>query len=208
VSDFDARAANWDKDPVRVERANAVAVAIRQQVKLTHEMTAFEYGCGTGLLSFALQPYLGSITLADSSAGMLAVLREKIAANGASNMTPLKLDLIADPLPASRFNLLYTLLTLHHIHDTDRVLQGFHALLKPGGLLCIADLDKEDGSFHVDSDFDGHNGFERAELSKKIMQAGFANVHFSTCYESPKNGRLYPLFLAVAQKIGNHIIAT
>jgi ubiquinone/menaquinone biosynthesis C-methylase UbiE len=200
VSDFDARAANWDKDPVRVERANAVAVSIRQQVKLTRKMTAFEYGSGTGLLSFALQPYLGPITLADSSAGMLNVLREKIAASGASNMTPLKLDLIADPLPASRFDLLYTLLTLHHIHDTDRVLQGFHALLKLGGLLCIADLDKEDGSFHIDSDFDGHNGFERGDLNKIILKAGFASVRFSTCYESPKNGRLYPMFLVVAEK--------
>jgi ubiquinone/menaquinone biosynthesis C-methylase UbiE len=208
MSDFDARAAGWDKDPVRVERANAVAVSIRQQVKLTHKMTAFEYGCGTGLLSFALQPFLGPITLADSSAGMLNVLREKIAASGASNMTPLKLDLIADPLPASRFDLLYTLLTLHHIHETDRVLHGFHALLKPGGLLCIADLDKEDGSFHIDSDFDGYNGFERGEMEEKIIKAGFANVCFSTCYKSPKNGRFYPLFLAVAQKIGNHIIAT
>ena len=200
MSNFDAKAAGWDKDPVRVERANAVAIAICKQVKLSKKMKAFEYGCGTGLLSFALQPYLGPITLADSSAGMLDVLKEKIAASGASNMTPLKLDLIADPLPASRFDLLYTLLTLHHIHETDRVLQGFHALLKPGGLLCIADLDKEDGSFHVDSDFDGYNGFERGELNELILKAGFASVRFSTCYESPKNGRLYPMFLAVAEK--------
>ena len=200
MSNFDAKAAGWDKDPVRVERANAVAIAICKQVKLSKKMKAFEYGCGTGLLSFALQPYLGPITLADSSAGMLDVLKEKIAASGASNMTPLKLDLIADPLPASRFDLLYTLLTLHHIHETDRVLHGFHALLKPGGLLCIADLDKEDGSFHVDSDFDGYNGFERGELNELILKAGFASVRFSTCYESPKNGRLYPMFLAVAEK--------
>ncbi|MFH1523674.1 MAG: class I SAM-dependent methyltransferase [Chloroflexota bacterium] len=208
MSNFDSRAAEWDKDLVRVERANAVAVAIREQVTLSKSMTAFEYGCGTGLLSFALQPYLGSITLADSSTGMLEVLRGKITASGSKNMTPLLLDLITDPLPKARFDLVYTLLTLHHIHDTDRVLQGFHALLKPGGLLCIADLDKEDGSFHFDSDFDGYNGFERGEMNEKIMRTGFANVRFSTCYESPKNGRFYPMFLAVSEKSGNHSTAT
>ena len=200
MSNFDTKAADWDKDPVRAERANAVADAIRRQIKLSRRMIAFEYGCGTGLLSFALQPYLGSITLADNSAGMLAVLQEKIAASGAKNMTPLLLDLITDPLPSTRFDLLYTLLTLHHIHETERVLQGFYTLLKPGGLLCIADLDKEDGSFHDDPTFDGYNGFERGEMEEKITKAGFVNVHFSTCYQSPKNGRFFPLFLAIGEK--------
>lgn len=200
MNEFDTRAAEWDNDPVRSERANAVAAALREQVKLTRKTKALEYGCGTGLLSFALRPYLGSITLADSSSGMLEVVRQKIAAGGVSTMTPLLLDLITDPLPAERFDLVYTLLVLHHIHDTERVLQGFHALLKPHGILCIADLDKEDGTFHADSDFHGHNGFERDELEEKITQAGFAHVHFSTCYQSPKRGRLYSMFLAVAEK--------
>lgn len=200
MTDFDARAKDWDKDPVRVDRAKAVAEAIRRMVTLRPGMTALEYGCGTGLLSFALQPFLGPITLADNSAGMLAVLEEKITASRVRDMIPLKLDLIADPLAPSRFDLIYTLLTLHHIHDTNKVLQGLYTLLDRPGVLCIADLDKEDGSFHVDSEFDGHNGFDRDELTRKLLEAGFANIHFSTCYETPKNARLYPLFLAVAEK--------
>lgn len=44
-------------------------------------MTALEYGCGTGLLSFNLQPFLGKIVLADTSEEMLEVLKEKIAAS-------------------------------------------------------------------------------------------------------------------------------
>ena len=47
-----------------------------------------------------------------------------------------------------RFDLVYTLMTLHHIPDTAKILGSFQALLQPGGVLCIADLDKEDGSFH------------------------------------------------------------
>jgi ubiquinone/menaquinone biosynthesis C-methylase UbiE len=200
MTDFDARAKDWDKDPIRVNLAKAVAKAIRRMIPLRSGMTALEYGCGTGLLSFALQPFLGPITLADYSSGMLAVLEEKITASEVRDMTPLKLDLIADPLPPSRFDLIYTLLTLHHIHDTNKVLQGLYTLLDRPGVLCIADLDKEDGSFHVDSEFDGHNGFDRDELTRKLLEAGFANIHFSTCYETPKNARLYPLFLAVAEK--------
>jgi ubiquinone/menaquinone biosynthesis C-methylase UbiE len=201
MTDFDAKAKDWDEMPGRVERTNAVAAAIRAQVALSRSMTALEYGCGTGLLSFALQADLGPITLADSSPGMLNVLREKIARGGVKNMTPIKLDLAVDTLPVQRFNLIYTLLTLHHIRETEKILQGFNLLLQPGGILCIADLDKEDGTFHSDDpDFDGKHGFDRAGLGLDLRRAGFKNVRFSDCYNLTKNERLYPLFLAVAER--------
>jgi ubiquinone/menaquinone biosynthesis C-methylase UbiE len=201
MSDFDAEASGWDDVPGRVERADAVAAAIRAQVRLSRSMTAFEYGCGTGLLSFALRADLGPITLADSSAGMLEVLKAKIARRGAQDMTPMHLDLSTDPLPVEKFQLIYTLMTLHHIRDTDRILWAFHTMLKKDGLVCIIDLDKEDGSFHSNTPhFDGHCGFERGELRHQLASLGFIKISFSTCYQIPKNGRLYPLFLAVAEK--------
>jgi ubiquinone/menaquinone biosynthesis C-methylase UbiE len=78
--DFDDKARTWDSDPIKRERALAVAAAIRQRVPLARDWRALEYGCGTGLLSFALHAELGQMTLADSSSGMLAVLAEKITA--------------------------------------------------------------------------------------------------------------------------------
>jgi len=201
MADFDSRAKSWDEVPGRIERANAVALAIREQVRLSRTMTALEYGCGTGLLSFALQADLGAITLADSSLGMLEVLREKITQSEVKHMTPLKLDLAIDPIPAERFELVYMLMTLHHIPDTARMLGCFYTLLQPGGVVCICDLDKEDGSFHAhESGFDGHNGFERKELGIELERAGFSHIRFSTCYTLMKDDRPYPLFLAVAEK--------
>jgi ubiquinone/menaquinone biosynthesis C-methylase UbiE len=199
MTDFDASAKGWDEVPGRRERANAVADAIRGQVGLTPEMSALEYGCGTGLLSFALQPYLGRITLADSSAGMLEVLREKIAASEVKNMTPLQLDLEVDPLPSQRFHLIYSLMTLHHIPNTANILEKFQALLEAGGILCIADLDKEDGSFH-EHDHGEHHGFDRNELMGSMTQAGFNKIHFTTPYTMQKGPRVYPLFLAIGEK--------
>lgn len=201
--DFDAKAQEWDNDPVKLERAAAVAAAIRKRVRLSPDLSALEYGCGTGLLSFALSRELGSITLADSSAGMLAVLREKIAASGADHLRPMRLDLTVDPLPAERYDLIYTLMTLHHVSDVDRILRDFHALLRPDGALCIADLDREDGSFHG-AGFDGHHGFEREALRDQLARAGFGEIQFDTCYMMRKSqgegAREYPVFLAVARK--------
>jgi ubiquinone/menaquinone biosynthesis C-methylase UbiE len=190
--------------PVRVERALAVADGIKAGITLTPQMTALEYGCGTGLLSFALQPYLGHITLADSSPGMLSVLREKIAAGSIQNtctahnrlrcsagVTPMQLDVTTDPLPSERYPLIYTLMTLHHIPDTDKTLQAFYTLLGRPGYLCVADLDKEDGSFHQD-EFHGHLGFDRDELSAKARQAGFQAIRFTTVFHMIKDIRASP----------------
>ena len=205
MTNFDERAKDWDSDPKKVERARAVAEAIRKTIRLSTSMNALEYGCGTGLLSFALQSDLGSITLADTSQGMLDVLREKIASAGVTNMRPLRLDLTIDPLPDERYDLTYSLMTLHHIEDTKKILQKFHALLKPNGYLLVADLDKEDGSFHTDGTTDVHKGFERGTLQRQVEAAGFGDVHFSTAYQIKKkiNGeeKLFPVFLMTAQKI-------
>lgn len=204
MTNFDERARDWDSDPKKVERARVVADAIRKAIPLTREMKALEYGCGTGLLSFALQSDLGKITLADTSQGMLDVLSEKIASADVKNMHPVRLDLASDPLPAERYDLTYSLMTLHHIDGTEDILRKFHSLLEPNGFLLVADLDKEDGSFHTDGTTDVHLGFDRDELQKIVEDIGFGNVRFSTAYEIKKKigneEKTFPVFLMTAQK--------
>jgi len=205
MTNFDERARDWDSDPKKVERARRVADAIRNAIPLSSNMNALEYGCGTGLLSFALQSDLGSVTLADTSQGMLDVLSEKIASAGLTNMYPTRLDLATGPLPAERYHLTYSLMTLHHIDDTKHILTQFHALLEPNGYLLVADLDKEDGSFHTDGSTDVHKGFERGALQRQVEAVGFGNVRFSTAYEIKKKindqEKVFPVFLMVAQKM-------
>lgn len=200
---FDSKAREWDDNPLFRERGLMIAEAIRKAVPLNRHMNALDYGCGTGLLSFPLRDELGAILMADSSTGMLDVVREKIAAQGVTNMTTLKLDLLADPPPAQRFDLIVTSMTLHHVPDTDHILRIFHDLLEPGGYLCIADLDQEDGSFHG-PEIDVHHGFDRADLSLRGAQAGFVDTQFQTVFSIAKKGesgtRDYPVFLMTARR--------
>jgi len=205
MTNFDERAKEWDSDPMKVERARVVADAIRKSVPLTADMSALEVGCGTGLLSFALQADLGPITLADTSQGMLDVLAEKIAAAGVTNMRPVKLDLTTDPLPTERYAITYSLLTFHHVHDTQTLLEKFHAVLEPNGILLVCDLDKEDGTFHTDGTTDVHLGFDRADLQRQVEAVGFGEVTFSTPYvirKEIKDGteKEFPLFLMSARR--------
>jgi ubiquinone/menaquinone biosynthesis C-methylase UbiE len=185
------------------DRANQIAAAIIAAIPLNSTMRALDYGSGTGMLSFPLQEKLGHITLKDTSAGMLAVVKEKIAAWGIVNMATRLMDLTAAPIPGERYDLIYSSMTLHHIPDTNAILKAFHTLLNPGGWLCIADLDQEDGSFHG-IQVDVHHGFDRDALAAQAAQAGFTDIRFSTVFEIVKTteagSRAYPVFLLLARR--------
>jgi|AntDeeMinimDraft_5_1070356.scaffolds.fasta_scaffold09563_2 ubiquinone/menaquinone biosynthesis C-methylase UbiE len=204
MSRFDEEAKDWDT-PESQKRAKHVAEAISSRVPLSTKLSAFEYGCGTGQLSFELSKKVGPITLADNSDGMLEVLDEKIRRRSVKDMKPIKLNLSKDPLPNKQFDIVYTMMTLHHIPNTRQILSSFHKLLNHKGYLCVVDLDKEDGSFHG-HDADGvHKGFDRDELAAITEEAGFAHISFSTAYEMEHeiddgSTKFFPLFLMIAQK--------
>jgi hypothetical protein len=66
----------------------------------------------------------------------------------------------------------------------------------------LADLEKEDGSFHG-ADFDGHHGFERAALARELADAGFVGTTFTDCTQLERDGRTYPVFLATCSLPGS-----
>ncbi|MBF0277150.1 MAG: class I SAM-dependent methyltransferase [SAR324 cluster bacterium] len=199
---FDERAKDWDT-PLKMIRANKIAEFMKKKLTFKGSLKGLEYGCGTGLLSFALLSQFQQITLADSSEGMLKVLEEKIRASGTKKMTPILLDLMEDPPPAAHFDLIYSLLTFHHVPDTERILNIFHSILTDEGEICIVDLDKEDGSFHGEN-LQVHHGFDRRELEEKAEKAGFQKIRFETCHSIKKEARgelqEFPLFMMIAQK--------
>lgn len=199
MSDFDAKAATWDKEP-KIVRARRVADGIARRVPLAPGMEVFEYGAGTGLLGLALLDRVGHVTLADSSKGMLEVAQGKIDAGGLRAST-LLLDLSRDAPPPARFDLACSLLTLHHVPDTDALLRALRAMLRTPGWIALADLDTEDGSFHGPG-VEVHHGFDRADLGARLVRAGFRSPSFETaCVFTKGDGdaaRDYPVFLAVA----------
>lgn len=200
---FDARARTWDEDPAKHARARRVAEAVVAAVPDLAGRSVLDYGCGTGLLGFALRPHVARVTFADASREMLAVVDEKLAAAGRGGDATLLVDLARDPSPPGRFGLVCMLMTLHHVRDTGALLRAFHGLLEPGGVLALADLDLEDGSFHGPG-ADVHPGFERGALAAALGRAGFADVRLRTAFEVRKDGpagpRTYPAFLALARR--------
>jgi predicted TPR repeat methyltransferase len=198
---FDEKAATWDDDPSHVERAQAVARAIRETVSLDRAVRMLEYGAGTGLVSQALRDTVGPITMADTSTGMRKAIQDKITAGAITDARVWDLDLATAqvPVPEEQFDLVVTVLTLHHLPSLEPVLSNFATLLAHGGHLAIVDLDEEDGTFHPDG-FDGHHGFDHTALTADLHHSGFTNITFQRCHQIVRDGRAYPLFLATASR--------
>ncbi|TVR29344.1 MAG: class I SAM-dependent methyltransferase [Nitriliruptor sp.] len=199
-SSFDDRAATWDDDPRKVERARDAAASIRSAVPLSSDTRLLEYGAGTGLLAEELVADVGPITLAEPSAGMRDVLTAKVEDDRLPGATIWDLDLARDPVPDARFDLIASLMTLHHIPDLAAALGGLHRLLADDGVLCIIDLEEDvDRSFHSE-DFDGHHGFDRDRLTSDLHAAGFVGVAFEPCHTITRDTGTYGVFFASARR--------
>jgi ubiquinone/menaquinone biosynthesis C-methylase UbiE len=185
MNEFDIKAAEWDRNRMHSERAAAVAAAITSQIPLNRNMTAMEFGAGTGLLSFMLSDHLGSVTLLDNSEGMVKVLRGKLSRAGAASMKIVKADLENEDYTDERFDLIYSLMVMHHVNDVEKILGKFSSMIRPGGYIAIADLYSEDSSFHGHG-FTGHKGFDAGVLAAKLERHGFREVKHSTVFNIEK----------------------
>ena len=199
---FDEAAATWDEEPRRVRLARAVADEIARQIHLSHNMDVLDFGCGTGLLTLALQPLVRSVTGADASSGMLDVLKQKVQAQGLANVETILLDSKVPLSLDARFHLIVSSMALHHVANLAPLFSRFHKQLEPGGRVGLADLDREDGSFHEDARDVFHLGFERSELQTLLAAAGFVGLDVTTATITRKENRDYPVFLITGRRPG------
>jgi ubiquinone/menaquinone biosynthesis C-methylase UbiE len=200
---FDERAPAWDT-PRRIARAEEAARTIEAAIAIPPGCRAIEVGAGTGLLGLALRRHFGSLVLADTSDGMLTEAARKISEGGLTGVSTAHFDLASNaPPPGGPFDLVVSLLLLHHVEDTRAALAGMYRLLDVDGQVAAIDLDTEDGSFH-DSGSEGvhHHGFDRDRLATLAREVGFGDVRVGDgCpIEDEDDDRRYPMFLLTARR--------
>jgi len=185
MNEFDIKAAEWDKNPMHWDRSEAIANEIKKLIPLNGDMTALEYGAGTGITSFLLKDHLKKITLMDNSTEMVKMMTSKIEATKVENMSALNFDLEHNDYAGGTFDLIFTQMVLHHVNDIESIIKKFSSLLNPGGYLAIADLYEEDGSFHGEG-FTGHKGFDIGKLSEILNKNRLKKVTHKTCFTIDK----------------------
>lgn len=181
MNEFDSKAADWDKNPMHWDRSEAIANEIKKLIPLNKEMSALEYGAGTGIASFLLRDHLKEITLMDNSPEMVKIINEKIKTTKVKTLKVLYFDLEHNDYNNGKFDFIFSQMVLHHVTNIETIIRKFKKLLNPGGHLAIADLYEEDGSFHGES-FNGHKGFNLDYLSGLLIKNHFKNIFHRSCF--------------------------
>jgi tRNA (cmo5U34)-methyltransferase len=204
MNEFDAKAAEWDLNPMHFDRSEAIAKEIIRLIPLRNNMTALEYGAGTGICSFLLRDHLKEIILMDNSSEMVKMINQKIENTKVKNLKASNFNLEDQEYRDGKFDLIFTQMVMHHVNDVDKMIGIFNRLLNDGGFLVIADLYEEDGSFHGEG-FTGHNGFNMEWLSGIAKKKGFKDVSHRTCFVINRQipgteSKKYEVFLLTAKK--------
>lgn len=187
--DFSKHASDWDTES-RIARAATIANEIMGSLESKHFGKAMEFGCGTGLITFALKEDItfDSVTLVDSSKGMIEVVEQKIEVSGAEHIDAICGDILDGGLAVPEaLDMVYSSMVLHHIPNVAEVLGRLHGLMKTGAAIRLVDLDEEDGGFHADEvDFEGHDGFSHEMLHDIMQGIGFRDISIRTFFKGTK----------------------
>ena len=195
---FKEKAKEWDVNEMVTQLSAAIGSCILDNVALNKTMHVMDFGAGTGLITSQVAPHVNKITAVDVSAAMLEQLLAKQELK--DKVETLCQDITAQPTGVE-YDLIMSAMAMHHVEDTENMLQQFAAHLKPGAKVALADLDKEDGSFHpADTQGVYHSGFEREAFGALLEKNGFTDINFLTAHTVNKESKSYPIFLALATK--------
>lgn len=195
---FAHKAHTYESDNKRVSNVENIANAIIRNVLLENHMHLMDFGSGTGLLLERIAPYVKKITAIDISKSMNEQLAKKQHSIDCE-LDIREVDLVITHIQA-QYDGIISSMTMHHVHDTTAMFSKFYALLKEGGVLAISDLDKEDGSFHIEDTGVHHFGFDRDALAFAAEQARFRDIKVIDASVVHKPHGDYPVFLLTAKK--------
>lgn len=195
---FKEKSQEWDKLTIPQQLSQVIGPKMLEHLKPDAKMKVLDFGAGTGLLTSHIAPEVASVAAVDISESMLNRLLEK--ADLKDKVVCHCQDITQEPLD-EQFDLIVSAMAVHHVKDTQALLDTFAAHLNPKGRIALADLDEEDGSFHgAGADGVFHFGFNQDALKEKLQKAGFKEIVFTTIYEVSKMEKRYPIFLVTAQK--------
>ena len=195
---FAEKAGEYDGKKSRTENVDNIAQTILNEISFSKEMHIMDFGSGTGLLTSNIAPHVGKITAVDVSKAMTDVLKSKIE-QIVCKLEIAELDLTKETLN-TKFDAIISSMTIHHIKDVQAIFNKFYVLLNNNGTIAIADLDKEDGSFHSEDTGVFHFGFDRNEFMKIAANAGFKDLKIETASTIDKATGKLPVFLLTGKK--------
>ncbi|HBG25182.1 MAG: hypothetical protein A2X17_08720 [Bacteroidetes bacterium GWF2_41_61] len=209
VDYFKDKAKEWDS-PMKIDMADKFVSEMFKSINFTNNLKVLELGCGTGLAGLQIAPLVKSIVFLDSSTQMIEVLKEKIEGltlkerSSAIKDSSTIINGTIDKYTTPDIDVIFSLMAIHHIENTQKTFEHISSILKPGGLFVIGDLKEEDGSFHG-GEYVPHNGFNVQQLAQQLENSDLEVVKTYTYNNLSKNGTDYEQFILISKKAQNDI---
>jgi ubiquinone/menaquinone biosynthesis C-methylase UbiE len=200
---FNNIASKWDeiRSGYFTEHMRDSAIA---RANLPRNAIVADVGTGTGFVAAGLSPRASRVYGFDSNDAMLNVARRNLAAYLNVEFRRSEGDKL--PLPNESVDGAFANMYLHHAPEPSKAIQEMVRILRPGGVICITDLDAHDHAWQREQMADLWLGFEREEIRKWFAEAGLTKVYVDcaegTCNASGPDGTVQPLsiFVAIGRK--------
>lgn len=192
---FAAAAADWDR--LRVEYYGPGVTEAAMLGLLPSHWTVADLGCGTGQVAAALAPCVARVIGVDRSAEMLEAAAART--RGLANVELRRGELESLPLDDACCDAAVLVLVLAYVSDPAPALSQAARILRPGGRLVILDLLRHDRDDFRRLMGQVAAGFDPADLSRLLSDAGFARVRSRPLPPEPE-ARGPALLLTVAQR--------
>ncbi len=137
-------------------------------------LTVGDLGCGTGLLSHAIAPYVHRVHAVDASPDMLDAAKRRL--EGAANVQVHQGELESLPLHDGQLDVAMLSLVLHYAPDPARALAEVARVLKPGGRVMVVDMLPHDRAEYQQQMGHVWLGFSERQITRFLKGAGFEGV--------------------------------
>ena len=113
-----------------------------------------DLACGPGVITtqLAKNDNTASITGMDLNQELLEFARSEAKRNNINSINFIHGDVYEPPLKDSQFDFIYARLLFQHLKKPKKALNAIYRLLKPGGRICIFDVDDDWLSIHPEPD--------------------------------------------------------
>ncbi|BCY17220.1 hypothetical protein hrd7_10690 [Leptolinea sp. HRD-7] len=176
-----------------------------KKAKAASQGVVADIGTGTGFVAAGLAPHAKKVYGFDASPAMLDVARRNLA--GYANVELMESPGDHLPLPDNTLDGVFANMFLHHAPEPLNAIKEMARVLKPGGVMCITDLDTHDHTWQREKMADVWLGFDREDIHRWFSEAGLSNIDIDcaegTCDACGPDGEVKPLsiFVAIGTKI-------
>ncbi|MBV9553329.1 MAG: metalloregulator ArsR/SmtB family transcription factor [Alphaproteobacteria bacterium] len=169
---FSENAPNWDRIRSLYIDEREVEAALIEIIAAAAPRDLLDIGTGTGRVIEILAPQVGQALGIDQSREMLAIARVNLERAGLANGMVRLGDMYQLPLPDASFDAVVIHQVLHYAERPAAAVAEAARVLRPGGLLVVADFAPHELDFLRDEQAHRRLGFADGEIADWCREAG------------------------------------